>query len=74
MLSVTVIISAVMSWFPVNPYARIPALIRDTVAPLLDPLRRVIPRVGSIDFSALAAIILLNLVPFLVSTIVQRLF
>lgn len=54
-----VILQAVMSW--VNPYAPLAPAIQQLTAPLLAPLRRVIPSIGGIDLSPLALIIVLQI-------------
>jgi YggT family protein len=58
-LLIAIVIRALMSWFPGaqnNAFAR---LLHQITEPLLEPVRRVMPRAGMIDFSALAVIILL---------------
>jgi YggT family protein len=58
------IIEAVFSW--VNPHAPLAPFVRALNEPLLRPLRRIIPLVGSVDLSPLAALILLRVVHQLV--------
>lgn len=53
------IIDAVFSW--VNPNAPFAPLMRAINDPLLRPLRRVIPLVGNVDLSPLAALLLLQI-------------
>lgn len=55
----TLIIDAVFSW--VNPNAPFAPLMRAINEPLLRPLRRVIPLVGNVDLSPLAALLLLQI-------------
>lgn len=55
----TLIIDAVFSW--VNPNAPFAPLMRAINEPLLQPLRRVIPLVGNVDLSPLAALLLLQI-------------
>ena len=60
LLTAAVVIRSLLSWFPVrqdNEFARI--LYRIT-EPLMDPIRRVLPRTGLIDLSGLVLIILLQ--------------
>jgi YggT family protein len=54
------IIEAVFSW--VNPQAPLAPVVRALNEPLLRPLRRIIPLVGNIDLSPLAALLLLQIV------------
>lgn len=64
-----IILEAIFSW--VNPYAPLAPFVRALNEPLLRPLRRVIPLVGSVDLSPLAAIILLQVGLRLVSAVVM---
>lgn len=54
------IIEAIFSW--VNPHAPLAPFVRALNEPLLRPLRRVIPLIGGIDLSPLAALILIQIV------------
>lgn len=62
-----IIIEAIFSW--VNPHAPLEPFVHALNDPLLRPLRRVIPLVGSIDLSPLVALILLRIGLQLVSTV-----
>lgn len=62
----TLIIEAIFSW--VNPYAPLAPFVRALNDPLLRPLRKVIPLVGNVDLSPLAALILLQIAIRLVGT------
>lgn len=63
-----IIIEAIFSW--VNPHAPLAPFVHALNDPLLRPLRRVIPLVGSIDLSPLVALILLRIGLQLVSTVI----
>jgi len=55
-----IIARALISWFnlgPTNPLVRI---LNDVTEPVLAPLRRVIPTIGMIDITPIAAILLLQ--------------
>ena len=52
------VIEAIFSW--VNPHAPLAPFVRALNEPLLRPLRRVVPLVGSLDLSLLVALILLQ--------------
>lgn len=56
-----VIASILMSYF-MDPYHPIRQGVDNLVRPLLDPIRRVVPPVGMIDFSPLVLIILIQVV------------
>lgn len=64
-----IILEAVFSW--VNPYAPLAPFVRALNDPLLRPLRRIIPLIGSVDLSPLAALILLQIGLRLVSALVM---
>jgi YggT family protein len=61
------IIEVVFSW--INPHAPLAPFVHALNDPLLRPIRRVMPPVGGIDFSVLVALILLQIVKYLLSTI-----
>ena len=63
----TLIIEAVFSW--VNPYAPLAPFVRALNEPLLRPLRRVLPLIGNVDLSPLAALILLQVAMRLVTAL-----
>jgi YggT family protein len=57
------IIEVVFSW--INPHAPLAPFVHALNDPLLRPIRRVVPSVGGIDFSVLIALILLQIVKYL---------
>jgi YggT family protein len=57
------IIEVIFSW--VNPYAPLAPFVRALNDPLLRPIRRVLPAIGGIDFSVLVAILLLQIIQYL---------
>ncbi|MDP5008675.1 MAG: YggT family protein [Glaciimonas sp.] len=63
------IIEAIFSW--VNLQAPLAPFVRALNEPLLRPLRRVIPLLGSVDLSPLAALILLRVVHNLIIYLIQ---
>ncbi|KAA0236151.1 YggT family protein [bacterium] len=48
-----------MSWFPVSQGNPLVRFLHDVTEPLLEPVRRILPRTGMIDFSAMVVILLL---------------
>lgn len=62
-----IIIEVIFSW--VNPHAPLAPLVRTLTDPLMRPLRRVIPLIGSIDLSPLVAFILLRIALYLVNAL-----
>ena len=67
LLSLAIIVRAILSWFSPRPTNVLAIILYRVTEPLLAPLRRVIPRAGMIDFTPLAAIILLQLIARLLS-------
>lgn len=66
-----IIIEAIFSW--VNPYAPLAPFVRALNEPLLRPLRRIVPLIGSVDLSPLVALILLQIALRLLTAFVQSL-
>jgi YggT family protein len=68
LLIIAVVLRSLMSWLPVdrnNPAAR---LLVQVTEPLLEPVRRFMPRIGIIDISAMVVIFVL----FLMLRVVDR--
>jgi YggT family protein len=65
LFQVVIIARIVLSWFPLQPggfMARVNGVLVLLTEWLLGPLRRVVPRVGMLDFSPLVAILLVAIV------------
>jgi len=60
-LSLAIIFRAILSWFLTRPNT-LSIFLDKITEPILAPLRRIIPRVGMLDFTPLVAIILLQLI------------
>jgi YggT family protein len=54
-----IIIEAIFSW--VNPHAPLAPFVRALNDPLMRPLRRIVPAIGSIDLTPLVALLLLQI-------------
>ncbi|MFC2042087.1 YggT family protein [Chloroflexota bacterium] len=63
-LTIAIFIRSVLSWFSPRPNALTILLVRIT-EPILTPLRRIVPQTGMFDFTPLVAIILLQLIAYL---------
>ena len=63
-LTVAIFIRSILSWFSPRPNALTILLDRIT-EPILAPLRRIVPQAGMFDFTPLVAIILLQLIAYL---------
>ncbi|QNA91174.1 YggT family protein [Massilia sp. Dwa41.01b] len=62
------IIEAIFSW--VNPHAPLAPFVHDLNDPLLRPIRRVVPPIGGLDLSVLVAVLLLQIVLFVLRNFV----
>ena len=61
------IVEVIFSW--VNPNAPLAPFVRALNYPLLRPIRRVVPPIGGVDFSVLVALVLLQIVQYLLRQI-----
>jgi YggT family protein len=64
LISLLLIAYVVLSYF-MDPYHPVRRTINQIVNPILDPIRRVLPQTGMIDFSPLVAIILVQIIEFI---------
>lgn len=60
--SLIVLVAVVLSWIQVPYNNPLVQAVRMLTEPLLDPIRRVLPPMGGLDFSPLVLLILLQLV------------
>ena len=67
-LALTLLLLAyvILSYF-MDPYHPIRMTINRFVDPILNPIRRLLPQTGMLDFSPLVAIILLQLIEFILT-------
>ncbi len=61
-LTIAIFLRVILSWFSPSPTNRLFIILLHITEPLLSPLRRIIPRVGMLDFTPLLAIIMLQLI------------
>ena len=69
LLILAIFFRAILSWFirdPSNPIVRV---LDQITEPILEPLRRIIPRMGMMDISPLVAIVLLSVIASMVAGI-----
>ena len=64
-LTIAILGRVIMSWFSQGPTNMLTRILYQVTEPVLAPLRRIIPRVGMLDFTPLVAIILLRLITYL---------
>jgi len=65
-----ILLEVIFSW--INPHAPLAPFVRALNDPLMRPLRRIIPLVGSIDLTPLVALILLRIALQLVTEVVKQ--
>jgi YggT family protein len=61
-LTISIFARAILSWFNMDPRSPIIQALDSVTEPILEPIRRIMPRLGMIDLSPLVAIILLQFV------------
>ena len=67
LIQLMIVIAAVLSW--VNPFSPFLPVFDALTAPLLAPLRRVLPRMGRVDFSPLVALLAVQIALIVVNRI-----
>jgi YggT family protein len=66
------LIQAVLSW--VNPMATVMPVLRTLTAPLLEPIRRIMPKLGGLDLSPLVLLVLAQIAIMVLNRITYQLF
>ena len=61
LLTLLIFINALLSFF-VSPYHPVREALERLIAPMLNPIRRLLPPMGMIDFSPMVLILLIQLV------------
>ena len=67
-LSILLIAYVILSYF-MDPYHPVRNTIEGMVNPILNPIRRVLPRTGMLDFSPLVALILVQILEFILRSL-----
>ena len=68
-LLIAIVARALLSWFPIsrdNPFVR---LVHQITDPLIEPVRRVMPRTGMIDLSPMVVVIVIWLMLLVVGRV-----
>ena len=71
LLTLIVVVDVVLSYF-MSPFHPVRRYLDRIVEPMLRPIRRVLPQTGMIDFSPLVLIILLQVIDYIVTSILIR--
>ncbi len=61
-LQFAIIIRALLSWFNPRPDNPLVVLLYGITEPVLEPLRRIVPRLGMVDITPIVAILLMSAV------------
>ncbi len=64
-LTIAIFLRIILSWFSPGPTNILVNILYQVTEPILAPLRRIIPKVGMLDFSPMVAVILLQLVTYI---------
>jgi YggT family protein len=67
-LTLAIIARALLSWFQMDPRSPLIQALDSITDPILEPIRRIMPRVAMIDLSPIIAILLLQFI----SRVVQQ--
>ncbi len=62
LLAFAIFARAIISWFPIDRGGPVVRALEAITDPVLEPLRRIIPRIGMIDISPMVAIITLFII------------
>lgn len=65
-LSLLLVAYVVLSYF-MDPFHPVRATINRIVEPVLNPIRRILPQTGMVDFSPLVAIIVIQVIEFILT-------
>ena len=67
LLAIAILVRALLTWVRPDPYNPIVRALNTITDPILEPLRRVMPRMGMIDLTPMVAMILLFVLAGIVS-------
>lgn len=59
LMALLILVRALLSWFNPDPRNPVVMLIYQVTEPILEPLRRIIPRIGMIDITPMVAMLIL---------------
>ncbi len=70
LLMLIVIVDILLSYF-VSPYNKLRMTLDRIVNPMLNPIRRIIPPIGGLDFSAIILVMLIQVVEWLIISLLS---
>ena len=69
-LTLAIIAHALLSWLPIDRYNNPAVRVLDQiVAPILEPLRRIVPPIGMMDITPIVALIILQVLQAIVDNL-----
>ena len=74
LLSIVLILHALMSFAPIDPWHPVRRLLDQIAEPIIRPFRGLIPPVGMFDFSIMVAIIVIQILGELVKVMIRSAF
>lgn len=70
--SILLIAYVILSYF-MDPYHPVRSTVDRMVNPILNPIRRIMPQTGMLDFSPLVALILVQIIEFILRSLILSL-
>lgn len=67
--SLLILARVLLSWVNLSPYHPVVTFIHEVTEPVLKPLRNIIPPIGMLDISPIAALILLRILESVIMSI-----
>jgi YggT family protein len=59
--SLVALVSVILSWVPIDPRSPAVRLVSSLTEPVLTPIRRMLPAIGSVDFSPMVLLFALQM-------------
>ena len=69
--SFLILARVLLSWMRISPYHPVTLFIHEVTEPVLRPLRNIIPPLGMLDISPIAALILLRVLESIILSIIR---
>lgn len=74
LLGVLIFVRALLSWFSIRPDHPVLRALDWITDPIMDPLRRIVPQTGGVDFTPMVAIVILVwVIPWLLEILLDAL-
>ena len=65
-MTFAILARVLLSWFPMSPGNKIAVFLYDITEPVLGPIRKIVPPVGMLDLSPFIAIVLLQVLEYII--------